>query len=108
MDWLDTGQFGLDLEDDSYIPIFHNFGTFKVITPDGLRTRSTPDTVSDANILQRGKDTKGKAFTYEMTNLRVIENPIWVEIWNTDHGFEEWIGWMCVKEGNNQYTDFEF
>ena len=112
MDWIDTGQFGLTLEEDSIYfsppPILMNFGTLKVTSRDGIRIRSSTDTTNENNIIVRGKDTKDKTFSYETSTIKPIDNRIWVQIWNTDNGSEEFVGWMCVKEGDNQYTDYIF
>jgi len=112
MDWIDTGQFGLALEDDSiYLPpppVLMNFGTFKVTSSIGVRIRSSTDTTNENNIIMRGRDTKGKTFSYETSTVKPVENRVWVQIWNTENGTEEFIGWMCVKEGDNQYTDYIF
>jgi len=106
MDWLDTDQFGINFrKDDNTPPVF---GTFKVTVVDGVRIRSTPETTNSDNIRKLGRDTKGKNYNYDKNTVKPVDSRLWVEVWTADLGAEEYLGWMCVKEGNVQYTDTKF
>lgn len=104
MDWLDTDQFGIKfMKDENAPPVF---GTFKVTVFDGIRIRSTPETSDSANIRKLGQDTKGKTYKYDKNTVKPVDSRLWAEVWNMEP--EEYLGWMCVKEGNVQYTDTKF